>query len=189
MPRIIAFIPVRGGSSSIPLKNIRLIGGRPLLYWTLDAAVACSQIETIHVCTDSDEIGRVTMEYGSSKVVLAGRSPEVSTDVASTESVMLEFARERTFDYMVLIQATSPLLTGAELEGGIEAFFQREVLPYAPDAWIDETKIKIGYEISFTRHFYKPEPLRTLDEIRADILALEQETDGLLGQILGQGPS
>jgi type I restriction enzyme M protein len=70
--------------------------------------------------------------------------------------------------------------------GGIDAFVQREVLPYAPDAWVDKESIKIGYEISFTRYFYKPQPLRTLDEIRADILALEQETEGLLGEIIGE---
>ncbi len=69
-------------------------------------------------------------------------------------------------------------------EGGIEAFFRREVLPHIPDAWIDELVNKIGYEISFTRYFYKPQPLRTLEEIRADIEALEKETEGLLGQIL-----
>lgn len=68
---------------------------------------------------------------------------------------------------------------------GIEAFIRREVLPYAPDAWIDESKTKIGYEISFTRHFYKPTPMRTLDEIRADIKALEDETDDLLKEIVG----
>ena len=54
-------------------------------------------------------------------------------------------------------------------EGGIEAFFRREVLPHVPDAWIDPGKTQIGYEISFTRHFYKPQPLRTLEEIRADL--------------------
>jgi type I restriction enzyme M protein len=69
-------------------------------------------------------------------------------------------------------------------EGGIEAFLRREVLPYAPDAWYDSISVKIGYEISFTRYFYKPKPLRTLEEIRSDIMALEKETEGLLGQIL-----
>jgi type I restriction enzyme M protein len=69
-------------------------------------------------------------------------------------------------------------------EGGIEAFIRREVLPYAPDAWLDESKTKIGYEISFTRHFYKPQPLRTLEEIRADILAVEKEAEGLLDNLL-----
>jgi type I restriction enzyme M protein len=69
-------------------------------------------------------------------------------------------------------------------DGGIEAFFRREVLPHAPDAWIDESKTVIGYEISFTRHFYKPQPLRSLEEIEADIRALEKETEGLLEDVL-----
>lgn len=70
-------------------------------------------------------------------------------------------------------------------EGGIEAFICREVLPYAPDAWIVEADTRVGYEISFTRHFYKPPVLRSLAEISADILALEQETEGLLSEITG----
>lgn len=68
-------------------------------------------------------------------------------------------------------------------EGGIEAFIKREVLPYTPDAWVVEADTKIGYEVSFTRHFYQPPKLRTLAEISADILALEQETEGLLHEI------
>jgi type I restriction enzyme M protein len=68
-------------------------------------------------------------------------------------------------------------------EGGIEAFIRREVLPYTPDAWIVEADTKIGYEVSFTRHFYQPPQLRTLAEISADILVLEQETEGLLTEI------
>jgi type I restriction enzyme M protein len=72
-------------------------------------------------------------------------------------------------------------------EGGIEVFLRREVLPYATNAWYDPESVKTGYEISFTRHFYKPQPLRTLEEIRADILALEKETEGLLGEIIGGG--
>jgi type I restriction enzyme M protein len=71
--------------------------------------------------------------------------------------------------------------------GGIEAFIRREVLPYATDAWVDQNKTEIGYEVSFTRHFYKPQPLRTLEEIRTDILALEKETKGLLSEILTGG--
>jgi len=70
-------------------------------------------------------------------------------------------------------------------EGGIEAFLRREVLPYAPDAWFDESSVKIGYEISFNRYFYKPQPLRTLEEIRADMLAVRKESEGLLDEILG----
>jgi type I restriction enzyme M protein len=62
---------------------------------------------------------------------------------------------------------------------------EREVLRYAPDAWIDASKTQIGYEISFTPYFYKATSLRTLEEIRTDILALAQETDGLLMEIVG----
>ena len=70
-------------------------------------------------------------------------------------------------------------------EGGVEAFIEREVLPYAKDAWIVPDSIKVGYEINFTRHFYKPVELRSLEEIRDDILAIERETEGLLENIVG----
>jgi type I restriction enzyme M protein len=70
-------------------------------------------------------------------------------------------------------------------EGGVEAFLRREVLPFAEDAWWDDSKTKIGYEVSFNRYFYEPQPLRPLEEIRNDILALEKETEGLLDEILG----
>jgi type I restriction enzyme M protein len=69
-------------------------------------------------------------------------------------------------------------------EGGIDEFIRREVLPYTSDAWIKEDATKIGYEVSFSRHFYKPKPLRTLAEIGADILAVEREAEGLLDNLL-----
>ena len=69
-------------------------------------------------------------------------------------------------------------------EGGIAAFLQEEVLPYAPDVWYNPDAVRVGYEINFNRHFYKPQPMRSLEEIRADILALEQDTEGLLTAIL-----
>ena len=79
------------------------------------------------------------------------------------------------------------------LAESIDAFFEREVKPHVPDAWVDESKRDVrdgqvgivGYEINFNRHFYKPQPLRPLEEIRADILALERETEGLLAEIVG----
>jgi type I restriction enzyme M protein len=64
-------------------------------------------------------------------------------------------------------------------------YMKREVLPHVPDAWIDETKTNIGYEINFTKYFYQYKPLRSLDEIRKDIMAIEQETDGLLKEVIG----
>lgn len=72
-------------------------------------------------------------------------------------------------------------------KGGIEAFIRREVLPYTPDAWIKEDATKIGYEVSFTRHFYKPQPLRSLNEIASDILAVDKEAVGLLDGLIKDG--
>ena len=69
-------------------------------------------------------------------------------------------------------------------EGGIEAFLRREILPYAWDAWHQADSVKTGYEISFTRYFYQPKPMRTLADIRSDIRAIENETEGLLDEIL-----
>ena len=74
-------------------------------------------------------------------------------------------------------------------EGGIDAFLRREVLPYAADAWYRPESVKTGYEISFNRYFYQPEPMRTLDEIRTEILALEEEAGDLLKDLLGPAPS
>jgi len=66
----------------------------------------------------------------------------------------------------------------------IETFLRREVLPYSPDAWYDPASVKVGYEINFNRYFYKPKALRTLYEIRADLLRVEEEVQGLLNTIL-----
>lgn len=73
------------------------------------------------------------------------------------------------------------------LKESIEEYFEREVLPHVPDAWIDHEKTVRGYEISFSKYFYKFKPLRSLEEIAADILALEAETEGVLRQIVDDG--
>ncbi len=78
---------------------------------------------------------------------------------------------------------TVPLL----YPGGVDAFLEKEVLPFAPDAWIDPAATRIGYELSFTKYFYKPAELRPLAAIAADLRALEAETAGLLDRILEDG--
>ncbi len=123
----IAFIPVRGGSKSIPLKNIKEINGRPLVYWTLKAAEDCNYLEKIYVATDSTQIKKVVEDFKFSKVIVIDRSEEVSSDIASTEEVMLEFASKYKFDNIVLIQATSPLLQTQDLDRGFEIFNKKEI--------------------------------------------------------------
>lgn len=68
--------------------------------------------------------------------------------------------------------------------GGIDAFMKNEVLTYAPDAWVDEKKTQVGYEISFTKYFYKPVELRDMSDILSSLSTLEQEADGLLAGIM-----
>lgn len=123
----VAFIPVRGGSTSIKKKNIKLINGRPLVYWVLDAAAECKYIDKIFVSTDSDEIKSTVEDYKNEKIKVIDRSKKVSTDTASTESTMFEFAKEYDFENMVLIQATSPLLTFKNLNDGFEKFFKEDI--------------------------------------------------------------
>ncbi len=118
----VAFIPVRGGSKSIPLKNIKEICGRPLVYWVAAAAESCPFIDKIYIATDSDKIKAAAEKFRLSKAEVIGRSKESASDGASTESAMLEFAEKYDFDNIVLIQATSPLLTGEDLSAGFRLF-------------------------------------------------------------------
>lgn len=124
----VAFIPVRGGSKSIPLKNIKPICGKPLVYWTVKAACECRYIDKVYVATDSDAIRETVESFKSEgiadfeKIEVIGRSAESASDTASTESAMLEFAGNYDFDNIVLVQATSPLLQPGDLNRGFEAF-------------------------------------------------------------------
>ena len=120
MIKNVAFIPVRGGSKSIPLKNIKLFAGKPLVYWTVKAAVECSDINEVYVSTDSQQIKDTVLKFNFDKVKVIGRSEQSATDTASTESAMLEFAEEYEFDNICLIQATSPLLTSEDLSRGFD---------------------------------------------------------------------
>ena len=117
--------------------------------------------------TREERLDGITIDYWRIPLGAIGENPfpvkvryEVDPDLRDTEQI--------------------PLLE----PGGIAGFIEREVISHAPDAWVDAGATKIGYEISFTRYFYKPKPLRTLAEIEADIRALEAETEGLLEEIL-----
>lgn len=121
-PEFIAFIPARGGSKSIPFKNIKNIAGKPLLYWAAKAAQDCPLIEEIYISTDTDRIAEVALSFNFSKLKVVSRSIESSSDTAPTEMVVFEFAKNNYFKSMILIQATSPLVTSNDLLRGIERF-------------------------------------------------------------------
>mgnify|MGYP003290576043 CR=1 FL=1 len=109
---VIAFIPVRGGSKSIPLKNIKPFCGKPLVCWNIEALENCNQVDEIIVATDSDKIEETIAAFDYKKIKIYRRSAENACDTASTESVMLEYityAKLAADQIFILVQATSPL--------------------------------------------------------------------------------
>lgn len=90
-----------------------------------------------------------------------------------------------TFRFEKLYVSFSRLYIPFRYEGGIDGFVQNEILPYTPDAWIDCESIQEGYELSFTKYFYKPKSLRSIDDISQDIRAIENRINGMLDDILG----
>lgn len=110
--KTIAFIPVRGGSKSIPLKNIKPFCGKPLVCWNIEALEQCPEVNDIIVATDSDEIWDTIIKRNYKKTTLYRRSAENACDTASTESVMLEYIKNMNLsedNIFMLVQATSPL--------------------------------------------------------------------------------
>ena len=125
MDKIIAFIPVRGGSKSIPLKNIKSFCGQPLVYWVINSLQKSLMIDEIIIATDSKEIEHVVLSFNFSKVKIFHRSIVNSTDNSSTESVMIEYIINvslPTNTTFLLVQATSPLTETRHFEEALELF-------------------------------------------------------------------
>ena len=118
----VVMIPARGGSKSIPLKNIKEIAGQPLIYWSLDAAVNSEKVDKVFVSTDSEIIKKVVLDYNKpnkDKIEVIDRSPECSLDNATTESVMFDFSEKVDYKNMVLIQCTNPMITTKDIDNAI----------------------------------------------------------------------
>lgn len=127
--KTIAFIPVRGGSKSIPLKNIKLFCGKPLVCWNIEALEACPEVDEVIVATDSDEIWNTVEQKNYKKVILYRRSAENACDTASTESVMLEYIRYANLTdeiIFMLVQATSPLTETIHFSEALQIYAKSE---------------------------------------------------------------
>ena len=121
----IALIPMRGGSKSIPHKNIKLIAGKPLCFWTIDAAIHASSLDKVYVSTDSDAIESVVSELfaenlSNQKLIIVKRDPALAQDETSTEAVVNDFIKDKEFENFCLIQATSPLLTSSDIDASFK---------------------------------------------------------------------
>ena len=211
-PMNVAFIPVRGGSKSIPLKNIRPLCGKPLVYWTIRAACGCRYIDRVYVATDSPAIRETAEGFRTGaeaalfeKMEVVGRSAESASDTASTESAMLEFAAERDFDTIALIQATSPLLTAEDLDRGFETLALPEtdsVLSVVPQKRFHWARDERGYACPTNYDVYhrprrqdfagdlvengafyicsREDLLRTRNRVSGHIRAVEMDEDSFL---------
>jgi N-acylneuraminate cytidylyltransferase len=124
--KVVAFVPARRGSKSIPLKNIKNFAGKPLIYWVLLASQLSVRISEVYVSTDSKKIKDQVNSFDFSKVTVIERSPNTATDTASTESAMLEFAKRFDFSHIILLQATSPLVSNLDLNRAVTKYFQGE---------------------------------------------------------------
>ncbi len=122
----VVLIPARGGSKSIKLKNIKVIAGQPLIYWSLDAAVNCSRVNKVYVSTDSEIIKNVVKNYNKKnkeKIVIVDRSEQAATDTATTEDVEFDFCdKVDNFENLILIQATNPMIRTEDIDGCINEF-------------------------------------------------------------------
>mmetsp|Transcript_34504 Transcript_34504/g.77976 ORF Transcript_34504/g.77976 Transcript_34504/m.77976 type:complete len:239 (-) Transcript_34504:72-788(-) len=118
--RVVAVIPARGGSVSIPLKNIKELDGRPLIDWCIRAALDSKCFAEVYVSTDHDGIAEVAKKSGA---LVHWRAAETATSTASTESAMVDFAKAHPdFDILCLIQATSPLTTPTHFQEAVAQF-------------------------------------------------------------------
>jgi CMP-N-acetylneuraminic acid synthetase len=138
--KTIAFIPARGGSKSIPLKNIKLFCGKPLIYWVLKALESVKNIDEIYVATDSKEISETVETFDFNKVRIYQREEENAQDHSSTESVMLEFLNKHNLgddDLFVLVQATCPLMQPIDIASALDMYVYKK-----PDSVLSCARIK-----------------------------------------------
>lgn len=127
--KTIAFIPVRGGSKSIPLKNIKTFCGKPLVCWNIEALESCLEVDEVIVATDSDDIWNTVEKQHYHKTKLYRRSAENACDAASTESVMLEYINYVKLpkdNIFMLVQATSPLTKTRHFSEALQMYAKDE---------------------------------------------------------------
>ncbi|GFE58479.1 cytidylyltransferase domain-containing protein [Geobacter sp. AOG1] len=122
--RVLAVIPARGGSKGLPGKNIKELCGKPLIAWSIEAGRESRYIDRLVVSTDSDEIANIARSYGAE--VPFKRPEYLATDTATTFAVLqhaleyYQYSRQEVFDYLVLLEPTSPLREISDIEKALE---------------------------------------------------------------------
>lgn len=125
----IAIIPARSGSKGLPDKNIRLVNGKPLMAYTIEAALQSGCFDTVHVSTDSEKYAELARSFGANVPFL--RSSERSSDIASTWTVMSEVLEKyrdlgKTYDSFMILQPTSPLRTARHIRESFDLLEKKD---------------------------------------------------------------
>ena len=124
--KIVALIPLRGGSKSIKKKNIKKIAGKPLCEWVLNAALGSSCIDEVYVSTESNEIKTIVKKINNNIHVI-DRPDSLAQDESSTEDVMIHFMNNVDFDILLTLQATSPLTTSGDIDAAIDKYIASDL--------------------------------------------------------------
>ena len=124
MGGVVALIPARAGSKSIPNKNTMMIAGRPLIHWVLKSALESIIIDRVYVATDGERIRNSVLKISNPKLKIIDRSPGTATDTSSTESLMIEFANKVDFEHLILLQPTSPLTSTDDIDKAFNHYFE-----------------------------------------------------------------
>jgi len=142
---ILAVIPARSGSKGLPYKNILDLVGKPLIAWSIESSLKSKYINKTLVSSDSDEILNISSEYGASTLK---RPKELATDTASSESVVkhvIDSISER-FDYIILLQPTSPLRNTEHIDNAFNNFFKNNATALISVRSIDNKILKAFIE-------------------------------------------
>lgn len=127
--RILALIPARGGSKRLPRKNVLDLRGKPLIAWTIEAALHCSAIDEVCVSTDDPEILDVSRKYGAKVPFVrpAGLAADTATSVQVAEHALAyyECVKRIPYDILIFLQPTSPLRTAGDIEGALALYFEK----------------------------------------------------------------
>ena len=126
---ILGLIPARGGSKGLPRKNIKLLLGKPLIAWTIEQALASKYLDKVVVSTDDEEIAKISKKYGAEVPFI--RPKELATDKTKGIDVVLHTIRwmeenGKSYDFLMLLQSTSPLRTFEDMDKAIELLFLKK---------------------------------------------------------------
>ena len=147
--RVLAIIPARAGSKGLEKKNVRLCAGKPLIAWTIEAALSASRINTVLVSTESEEIEKISREFGACVPFL--RPAELATDTTPITAVIEHTVNcltqwcQKPFHYVALLQPTSPLRNAEHIDAAVEFYFSKKRQPNTTLVSVYEAPKKVGW--------------------------------------------